>query len=66
MSKPLKRYYIQVKGFDGHFVEAETAGKAKYAEFKAWKEAGYGRHWNFTSFFSSAIETFHHHGRVKS
>lgn len=64
----MKRYFIQVKGFDGRMVEAETAGKARYAEYKAWREAGFGRLYTgtlpFLLFVRNHIETFHHHGRV--
>lgn len=65
MSK--KRYFIQVRGFDGHVVTAESAGQARYREFKAWKEAGYGRRgmwgeWSFIEFVQELIETFHHRG----
>lgn len=65
MNKPLNRYYIEVRGFDGHVVEAETASKARYADFKAWKEAGYGRRYSFGEFLKTQIETFLHLGRGK-
>ena len=42
----MKRYLIQLDGFDTHERVAETAAKARYADFCAAKDAGYftGRH----------------------
>ena len=65
MSETLKRYWIEVRGFDGHEVKAATAGKARYATYRAWCEAGFDRtvsgRVNFKDFLSR-IETFHHLG----
>lgn len=67
--KVVKRYFIQIRGFDGRHVTAESAGAARYAEYKAWREAGYDRsrlHGNidFGQFLKEHVETFHHLGRA--
>jgi hypothetical protein len=62
--KPLKRYSIQVRGFDACMVEAKTAGAARWKNYVAWRDAGYGRHVSFGDFLKSEIETFYHHGRA--
>ena len=69
--RKVKRYYIEVRGFDGHYVEAETAGKARYRDFIAYEDAGYGivrgerrtRSERFREFLAR-IEVFHHHGAI--
>lgn len=62
----LKRYWIEVQGFDGRMVEAETASKARYAEYKLWREAGFARSWpntiSFMDFVRNHISQFFHHG----
>lgn len=37
-----RRYWIQLRGFDGHEVLAPNAAKAKADTFRAWTDAGYG------------------------
>ena len=62
----LKRYSITVRGFDAHHYVAETASKARYQCFKAWREAGYGRTYpGQTKFrdFLERVETTLHLGR---
>lgn len=55
----MKRYIIGVTGFDTHERIAETAAKARYADFKAAREAGYftGRH-GFRDYLAS-VYTLH-------
>jgi len=58
----MTRFFIQVRGFDGHCREAKSAGSAKYAEYLAWREAGFDRtlpgRASFRDFLGR-IETFH-------
>jgi len=35
-----RRYWIRLRGHDGHEVWADNAAKAKAADFRAWCEAG--------------------------
>ena len=62
----LKRYWIAVRGHDGHEVVAASAGAARWAEYRAWREAGFARSWprtiSFIDFLTGQIETFHHLG----
>ena len=37
----MRRYVVEVDGFDNTIVEAETAGKAKWKVFQRIREAGY-------------------------
>lgn len=37
----MRRYFIQLRGFDGHELLAPTAAKARADTFRAWTEAGY-------------------------
>lgn len=61
----LKRYSIRVRGFDAHEVVARTPSEARYKNFLAYDDAGYGprgsktlRFWDFVN----RIEAFHHLG----
>lgn len=38
----MRRYSIKLHGHDAHDVVAQNASKAKAADFRAWREAGYG------------------------
>jgi hypothetical protein len=65
----LKRYFIQVAGFDGHEVLAESPGKARWREFFHYEEAGHGivsgsglRRSDRFMVFLGRIEAFHHLG----
>ncbi len=37
-----RRYWIRLRGHDGHEVIAPNASKAKAADYVAWTNAGYG------------------------
>lgn len=56
-----KRYFIEVRGFEGHYVVARSAGAARYKDFRAWREAGFGQRLTFRDFLDRIV-TFHHHG----
>lgn len=60
-----KQYWIEVRGFEGHMVAARSAGAARYADYRAYVDAGYGRDISFRDFLGR-IEAFHHHGPAPS
>lgn len=37
-----RRYWIRLRGFDGHEVIAPNASKAKAFDYRCWRDAGYG------------------------
>ncbi len=60
----VRRYWIALRGFDGHEVLAPNAAKAKAQTYRAWRDAGYGdrdHHCLDRPFkqFIDRIETFH-------
>lgn len=38
----MRRYWIRLRGFEGHEVIAPNAAKAKAYDYRCWREAGYG------------------------
>jgi hypothetical protein len=36
-----RRYAVRIEGFDAEYLTAASAGAARYATFKAYREAGY-------------------------
>lgn len=60
----MRRYWIRLRGFDGHEVLAPNAAKAKADTYRAWRDAGYARRFSecqdrpFKQFIDR-IETFH-------
>ena len=55
-------FSITVSGFDAARFKARSAGAARYAAFKAWKEAGYGNGWSCVDFLRNC--TTQHMGRT--
>ena len=53
-----RRYSIIVDGFDGVTFVASSAGAARYAAWKAFRDAGYGHRWSFSDFLR-ATTTLH-------
>ena len=43
-----RRYWIRLRGFDGHEVIADTAAKAKAKTFRAWLDAGFASRPGYT------------------
>lgn len=39
-----RQYWIEVEGFDGHMVLARSAGAARWKDFLAYEDAGFGRY----------------------
>jgi hypothetical protein len=60
--KKQRVFSITISGFDPARFKAPSAGAARYAAFKAWKEAGYGRGWSFGDFLHNC--TTLHMGRA--
>lgn len=55
----MRRYVITVEGFEPHTRIAETAGKAKYADFKAYRAAGYGDRYDSRNAFRDYLQRAH-------
>jgi hypothetical protein len=66
-----RRYWIRLRGHDGHEVLAPNASKAKAADYAAWVNAGYGlspwRSGGASKFrqYLSQVEAVHALGEVR-